>query len=656
MTLDEINTISVLGAGTMGHGIAEVAAMAGYEVRLRDINEDLVQDGYEQIEWSLGKLVEHDQLTDQDAEAALDRVTPVVPIAEAVEDTDYVIEAVPEQMDIKQEVFDEVSEQAPSEAIFASNTSSLSITDISEVTDRPTSFCGMHFFNPPVRMDLVEVIAGKHSDEAVLDLTERLAEDMGKTAIRVNKDSPGFVVNRVLIPLMNEAAWMVETNEASMEAVDATGKYELGLPMGAFELADQVGIDVAYHVLEYIHDELGEAYEPCPLLAEKVEAGELGQKTDRGFYDYEGDGVSVDREAASDELAERMIAVMANEVAKLIATDVATPEAIDTGLELGAGFPEGPATMADNHGLDALIDHLEGRHETVGASRYAVSEGLREHAESGGFHGPDDAEEATSFDHLSLRFPTSRIGEIVIDRPHRMNTITPTILEELPQAVATIEANEDSRAILVTGEGDRAFSAGADIGGMASVWGDSRRAVELSQQGQAAFGALQETPLPVIAAIDGYCLGGGMELATAADLRVASARSTFGQPERDLGLVPGWGGTQRLAPIVGMGRAKEIIFTADHYDAEEMMEFGFVNRVFDASDFEDEALAFAKEIAAGPPIAQEYIKRAMNLGGREEAAGLEVEARSFGQLTDTDDLAEGISAFLEDRDPEFTGE
>ena len=654
MTIEDVDHIAVLGAGTMGHGIAEVAAIAGYSVALRDIEEELVSEGYEQIEWSLGKLVEHDRLSQEAADATLGRIDPVVPIEDAVADADVVIEAVPERMEIKREVFAEVIEHAPENTIFTSNTSGLSITDIADVTDRPERFCGMHFFNPPIRMDLVEVISGADTNEDTLELVEALAEDMGKTPVRVEKDRPGFVVNRILIALMNEAAWIVHTDEASMEAVDATGTFELGLPMGAVELADQVGLDVALDILEYIHSELGDAYEPCPLIAEKVEAGALGKKTDRGFYEYENGGPSLSQDARSEDLADRMVAILANEVAKLLEDEVATIDVIDTAVTLGAAFPEGPATMADGRGLDSLVEHLEARYEVTGAERYAVCDELRARAADGGFRGSEESVEA-SFDALQVDVPRERVGRITIDREHRMNAVNPAVLEELPEAVELLEEMEDIRAILVTGAGDRAFSAGADIGGMASVWGDVEQAVHLSRKGQEAFGRLQDTELPVIAAVDGYCLGGGMELATAADMRIASERSTFAQPERDLGLLPGWGGTQRLIPIVGMGRAKEIVFTGDQYDAETMAEYGFVNRVVTGDALQDAALDLAEDIAAGPPIAMGYAKRAMNLAVQSEDAGLAVEASAFGQLTDTDDLSEGVTAFLEDREPEFTG-
>ncbi|GAB3682066.1 3-hydroxyacyl-CoA dehydrogenase/enoyl-CoA hydratase family protein [Salinarchaeum chitinilyticum] len=662
MEIDEINSITVLGAGNMGHGIAEVAAMAGYDVTMRDIEEEFVQDGYDNIEWSLNKLAEKDRMSQEEADAALERVTPIVDLEAAVEDADVVIEAVPEVMDIKRETYEEIDEYAPEDAIFASNTSSLSITALSETTDRPEQFCGMHFFNPPVRMDLVEVISGAHSSEETLETIEALADAMDKSPVRVHKDSPGFVVNRVLVPLMNEAAWLVSDDEATIAEVDSTTKFGMGLPMGSFELADLTGIDVSYHVLEYMEEELGDAYEVAPLIAEKVEAEDLGQKSGKGFYDYENGGVDIPTDAQSDLVESRLLACMANQIAFLVGNDVAGPDAIDRAVKLGAGFPDGPAKLADEHGLDDLLATLESAHEETGHPRYEPAPYLAEAAEAGGFHAAEDGgasagdgdDSAPDFETISVEYPGDMVGKIVVDRPHRMNTISTEVLDELDVAIDLLEDDEEVRAILLRGAGDRAFSAGADVQSMAAG-ANPLDAVELSRKGQATFGKLADCDMPVIAGIDGYCLGGGMELATCADIRLATERSTLGQPELDLGLLPGWGGTQRLQQIVGMGRAKEIILTADQYDPESMADFGFVNEVHEVDGFDEVAHEYAADLAAGPPIAQRYTKRAMKKGRESTEAGLEIESQAFGQLMNTDDLMEGVTAFMGDEDPEFEG-
>jgi enoyl-CoA hydratase/3-hydroxyacyl-CoA dehydrogenase len=657
MDFEDIETIAVLGAGNMGHGITEVAALAGYEVTMRDIKDEFVEDGYDQIEWSLGKLAENEQITDEDKAAAMDRITPLVDFEEAVADADVVIEAVPEQMGIKQDVYEELVEYASDDAVFATNTSSLSVTDLSEFTDRPERFCGMHFFNPPIRMDLVEVISGEHTEDATLSLIEDLAEAMDKTPVRVRKDVPGFIVNRILVPLMNEAAWLVEDGVADIPTVDSTTKFDVGLPMGSFELADYVGIDVGYHVLEYMHEEVGERYEPCPLMEEKVDAEQFGQKSGKGFYDYEdGDGADVPMDDFDETVKGRLMAVMANEVAYLVGEGVASPEEIDEAVKLGGRWPKGPAKMADEHGVDALHEAIGTAHEESGHPRYEAYDYFSTAVDEGGFYGEsDEGDESVDLDTVSVEYPGDMVGQIVLDRPQQMNSISMELLEELETAIDLLDDDDDVRAILVTGAGDKAFSAGADFMSIAGGGADPFSAVELSKYGQEVFGKLEDVEMPTVAAVDGYCLGGGMELSMCADVRLATTRSEFGQPEFDLGLLPGWGGTQRLQRIVGMGRAKEIIMTADRYDADRMESFGFVNEVVDPTEFEQFAHDYAADLAAGPPLAIRFTKRAMDKGWDDSDAGLEIESMGFGHVVNSDDVHEGVNAFFGDDDPEFEG-
>ncbi len=655
MEVDDIETITVLGAGTMGHGIAEVAALAGYDVNLRDINDELVEEGYEQIEWSLNKLAENDRISEEAAEGSIERITPIVDLEESVEDTDVVIEAIIERMDIKKEVYQDLSEYAPDHTIFASNTSSLSITDLADVTDRPEQVCGMHFFNPPVRMELVEVISGAETSDETMDVIVDLAEAFDKTPVRVRKDEPGFIVNSILVPLMNEACWIVEEDVATIREVDSTTKYDIGLPMGAFELGDQVGNDVSLHVLNYMHEVLGDAYEPSPLLVRTVENDKLGKKTGEGFYDYNNGGADVPADAQSEEVKERLMAALANETGKLIEKDVAPAADIDKAVKLGAAFPKGPAKACDEFGLAALVEKLDDLYDETGAARYDVSDGLREAADEGGFYGEaEEEDDGVEFEAIQVEYPTEMVGHIILDRPHQLNTVNPEMLDDVETALDMFEEDDEIRAVLITGAGDRAFSAGADAMGMAGS-ANPIDAVELSRRGQEVWGKLEEVSMPVVAGIDGFCLGGGMELSMCADMRIASERSEFGQPEFNLGLLPGWGGTQRLSNIVGEGIAKEIIFTADRYPAEEMADYGFVNEVVDNEELEEAAIELADDLARGPPIAMEYTKRAMLAGRDDTDAGLETEAFAFGHLVTTDDVMEGITKFMGDEEPEFKG-
>lgn len=382
-SIDDVETITVLGAGSMGHGIAQVAAFAGYAVNLRDIERELVEDGYEQIEWSIQKLTEADRIADSEGVEALDRIETYVDLEDALTGADVVIEVVPERMEIKKQVYAEVVEHAPEDAVFTTNTSTLSITELSEATDRPEQFCGTHFFNPPVRMPLVEVIRGEQTSDATLEFAEELVASFEKTPIRVRKDTPGFIVNRVLVPILNEAAWIVDDDDATIAEVDSTTTERLDLPMGCFELSDQIGIDVAVDVLDYMHETLGEGYAPCPVLTEQVEAGAYGKKTGQGFYDWEDGGATIPSDAALDEVEHRLVGVALNEATKLIADDVAAPDEIDEALKLGAGFIDGPIEMADAIGYEQLYETLADRYEQTGEPRYEPTERLTEWAETG---------------------------------------------------------------------------------------------------------------------------------------------------------------------------------------------------------------------------------------------------------------------------------
>lgn len=267
----------------------------------------------------------------------------------------------------------------------------------------------------------------------------------------------------------------------------------------------------------------------------------------------------------------------------------------------------------------------------------------------------DATGDATEFETVRLDYE-GRVAHLVLDRPDALNSITPTMLTELATAIDDIDADSDTRCLLLSGAGDRAFSVGAELSALAAEEMDAIAGTELARKGQQTFGKLESCDTPVVAAIDGFCLGGGMELATAADLRLASDTATFGQPEYDLGLLPGWGGTQRLPAVIGESRAKEIIFTGDRYDASEMADAGFVSRVVDDEEFATAAMELAEQVAAGPPLAQRYTKRAMLAGRNETDAGLEIEAQAFGQLLDSEDFKQGVAAFDTDTEPEFSGE
>ncbi|MFT4884070.1 MAG: enoyl-CoA hydratase/3-hydroxyacyl-CoA dehydrogenase [Natronomonas sp.] len=255
---------------------------------------------------------------------------------------------------------------------------------------------------------------------------------------------------------------------------------------------------------------------------------------------------------------------------------------------------------------------------------------------------------------LRLEYPEPNVAHLVLDRPDNLNSVNETVLGELDEVMDLVENDADARALLITGAGDAAFCGGADLQFMGEGL-DPFEAVEFSRLGQRVFGRLAELSVPVVAGIDGFALGGGMELATCVDLCVAGESAEFGQPELNLGILPAWGGTQRLSRLVGERRAREIVLTAERYDAETMYDYGFVNEVVDDEDLEERALELAATLAEGAPLAQKATKAAMLAGRDDLDAGLQAESDAFGLLWTTEDTREGIDAFHDRREPDFEG-
>jgi enoyl-CoA hydratase/3-hydroxyacyl-CoA dehydrogenase len=360
LTAEKIKKAAVIGSGAMGHGIAELLAMNGYHVSMVDVNDEILQKAKEKIKWSLDKFAEKRRIRQEDADAAFARIATTTSYEEAARDIDFAIEAAPENMELKKMVFVKLDQAAPPNAILASNTSALSITEMGRATKRPDRVAGMHFFNPPQLQALVEVVHGEQTSQETMLAVSELARKLGKTPITVRKDVRGFIVDRILGAAFNEAYWTLQRKEATKEEVDSSVKYTGGFPMGWFELSDFVGLDIIYGVGKVLYEAYGERFKPCteviePLVNEK----KFGQKTGVGFYDWTKGRPRIPFNLLDEYDVERSWAVAVNEAAWLIHDDAASPADIDTGMKLGTYWPSGPCEYADRTGIEVMLNKLK---------------------------------------------------------------------------------------------------------------------------------------------------------------------------------------------------------------------------------------------------------------------------------------------------------
>jgi enoyl-CoA hydratase / 3-hydroxyacyl-CoA dehydrogenase len=358
----KINQITVLGSGIMGHGIAQITAMAGYNVNLRDIEQSFLDKAMDKIKWSINKLVEKQKITSPEAENIINRIHPVVDLEQSLKSSNLVIEAVPEDLNLKKKVYEEIEKFATDDMIFASNTSTLPISEISAFTTRPDKFIGLHFFNPPQLMPLVEIIPGLKTEQQVTDLAINLVNEVKKTPIVCKKDVPGFIVNRIFIPLVHEAAYCLDRSNASMVEIDSASKYKMALPMGIFELADYTGMDVIHKATSEMYSRDKKVIFPHPKIQQLYENKELGQKTGKGFYQYQGDNyerVQLTEEAAKKFDPIPLVSVAVNNASWLISNEVCNREELEKALKLGMGLKRELFAIAETEGIDNIIKTLK---------------------------------------------------------------------------------------------------------------------------------------------------------------------------------------------------------------------------------------------------------------------------------------------------------
>jgi enoyl-CoA hydratase / 3-hydroxyacyl-CoA dehydrogenase len=677
---------AVVGAGTMGGQIAQTIAAAGFPVVLKDIDQELVQAGLDEArnvtEAQVGKLVKKERITAEQGAAQVEEILARIEGTTSYGgfgDVDFVIEAVPERMEIKQAVFAELDAVTPGHAILASNTSSLSIAEIGEATLRPDKVVGFHYFYPASVMPLVEIVEGEETTPETVTAALTFAQAIRKQPI-VCLEVPGFVVNRILMAGMSELWREQEDKKLSIKAIDEGVGAAGVVPMGPYFLVNLLGLDTVLHVAEHVTDAYGDERFYVPKGMQKLVAdGKLGAKTGGdGVYSPTGEpNLKGDAEPDVAELVELLTLKTFVEASLVLQEGVATHRDIDFGMMAGAGLDPRrgllpPFMKADVEGLDSVLERLENAAERHGERftpptilRRLVAQGRLGQKSGQGFYAypQPDAEQPAEVVKLQTWQASPPPGGEGVRCPEgvaiawlangQMNSISPQVIEDLGKVWRHVK-DSDVRALVIASSNPFLYSAGADIKAFTSMDEDSSPpARQLIHAAHALLREFGSDGIATIAAVNGLAFGGGCELAMACDVRIAARSAMFGQPEIKLGIIPGFGGTQRLPRLVGENKALEMNLVGAPILAEEAFELGLVNRMVEDHELLDTALAWGRKLAAQAPIALEQIKRVSGAGDLDE--GIEAEKHGFATAFASADAKEGIAAFLGKRAARFQG-
>ncbi|MFO7751800.1 MAG: 3-hydroxyacyl-CoA dehydrogenase NAD-binding domain-containing protein [Desulfobacteraceae bacterium] len=565
----QINRISVIGAGNMGSGIAQKLAQEGIDVILLDIDEAFVKRGMETIRSLLEQGIDRGLFTQEKVEEIMSGITGTTDM-EAVKGSDIVIEAVFEDKSVKTDLFKKLDSLCDQKTIFATNTSSFYVKDFADATSRPDRFIGMHYFYHPAKNRLLEIIPADKTSRETLGKCILAAKLHAKTPIVV-KDSPGFAVNRFFVPFLNEAARMLEQKYADIPTIEEGAKQAFRIGMGPFQLMNVTGIPIAVHSATTLGNELGRFYAPCRTLVEQMEKKE----------DWNLKG-NVD-ESAIEKVKERFYGVCFGVAAALVDEGVATIEDTDRGAKIGLRWARGPFELMNALGVQAAYDAVK-----------KICEMYREFTMPALLEKQKQAGKNFEFTLVDLEVK-SRIAYITINRPEAMNALNETVVRQLDGNLDRAIQDPDVDIIVIQGAG-KTFIAGADISFFIKKIKSGRieDIVTFTRRGHEVLLKMETAPKPVIAFLDGLSMGGGSELALAAQAVIATENGSMAFPETGIGIYPGLGGMLRLAKQAGPELARYYTFTGAVLKARELKELGIVSSVIDPGSLETEVKALAE--------------------------------------------------------------
>jgi enoyl-CoA hydratase/3-hydroxyacyl-CoA dehydrogenase len=433
--------------------------------------------------------------------------------------------------------------------------------------------------------------------------------------------------------------------------------------MGLLELQDTIGgvgsIDTQYDVMEYLGSQMGESYGPAPILIDLFKAGSYGKKSGKGYYDWsEGKTNEIPMNAGAEFDPIRLLAPGVNEAAKLIEMGATTRDEIDTAMLLGLNYPRGILRMADSVGLDKIVAEMNRLEATYKAERYKcckllanmVKQGKLGRKTGSGFYsyGPGEYE----FVKLDINQET-KVARLILNRPARANALNPDFIIDIGKALDEVEGRDDVQCVVITGAGAN-FCGGADVSGFAT--GQMNNVLNFSNTGHDLLTRIEIFPKPVIAAINGAAMGGGLELAMACDLRIMSTKAQLRLPELGLGLTPGWGGTQRLIRLIGGTRAREMVLLAEPVMADKALDWGLINYAEEPDKFDARVNDIAGRLAGGAPLAQKLAKALFYYGAQaDQRTGSYIESSVSAGISLTKDLNDGLTSMSYRRPPKFTG-